>query len=121
MTERLKKFHWSPRPPEAYTVPHKDTKRPCGIGVIAGQNYAAFNLVWASSKADWSTFNGHVELCKEFTALKPLTQTKINNVLLFDYLTLFSQANFMRWLHSADGIPPKVKRELTNLLTEESV
>lgn len=118
---RLKKFYWSPEPPETYVIKHPDTGNFCGIGTIAHQNYGAFNLTWVSTDADWHTMTGQTQLCTEFAQIKPLTQHKVNGVCLIDYLCLYQPKGFVHWLNTEKGVPIHLKTELTKLLDKVEV
>lgn len=116
LLNRLNKFYWSDNPPETYTIPNPTTQEICGIGLIASQNYGAFNLTWASFKGNWKTFDGQTQLCVNFAKNKPITQHKVNGVMLIDYLCLYSQKDFINWMQKEPNFPMIVKMQIENLL-----
>lgn len=116
LLNRLTKFYWSDNPPESYVILNPTTKEHCGIGLIASQNYGAFNLTWASSTGDWRTFAGQTQLCVDFTRNKPITQHKVNGVMLLEYLCLYQQKEFINWMHKEVNFPVIIKVQIENLL-----
>lgn len=118
LLNRLTKFYWSENPPETYVIKNPTSGEHCGIGLIASQNYGAFNLTWVSSKGEdnWRTFAGQTTLCVDFTRNKPITQHKVNGVCLVDYLCLYSQKEFTNWMRIEKNFPTIVKLQLENLL-----
>lgn len=51
---KLCKFYWSEEPPENYVLSNG-----AGLGRIAKQDYAAFNLAWKFSNGALQTFDEH--------------------------------------------------------------
>jgi len=116
LLNKLGKFYWSDEVPETYTILNPTTGEKCGIGLIASQNYGAFNLTWAAFKGDWHTFAGQTTLCVEFSKNKPITQHKVGGVMLVDYLCLYSQSEFVNWMRVEKQFPVVVRMQIENLL-----
>lgn len=116
MLHRLSNFYWSPNHPSTYVVTRGPTKGLYGIGLIASQSYGAFNLTWATSKADWATVAGQAQICDEFQRHKPITERKIRGVYLLDYLTLYKPKAFLNFINTEPSVPETLRSELNHLL-----
>lgn len=90
---KLEKFYWSPRLPETYVLPGGQ-----GLGRIAGQNYAAFNLVWATHRLE--SEQDHLDAVKLFARLGTFTAQKVGDCELQDWITLQTPTEFAAWYTS---------------------
>lgn len=107
--QRLEHYYWSPRHPREYVVESLDGSKQ-GIGLIAHQDYGAFNLVWATVPLT-RLFHHRVALL-HFNEQASLNQQELEGAALGDWLTLLRPDEFKKWytLRRDQVSPPAVER-----------
>ena len=91
LTSKLGKYYWSLKPPECCVLPDGS-----GIGRIAYDNMAAFNLAWCFHKPrDAETHNSAITT---FVLLREPLLVKSGNISLEDAVMLLSPDAFKVWL-----------------------
>lgn len=92
---KLCKFYWSEEPPENYVL-----NNGAGLGRIAKQDYAAFNLAWKFSNGALQTFDEHKAAVVVFVAIQKsgiLDRPVEDGNQLRDLVTLNSASSFESW------------------------
>lgn len=95
LIKKLSKFYWTPLAPEHYTVTVSGKK--AGIGLVAWQDYAAFNYAWAANNFDLTTESGQVGILREWVLARSLTGTLVLGQELSWHLTSKSLPEFRVW------------------------
>lgn len=119
LIQKLSKFYWTPMPPEHYTITVLGKK--AGIGLVAWQDYAAFNYVWAANTLDLNTEAGQVIMVREWNLARSFTSVPILGQELSWYLTSKSLPEFRVWYKGnrhevALMLRPKLDRLIPNEL-----
>jgi len=91
--ESISKFYWSPHPPETYTFVHNG--KVSGIGKIAHNNYAAFNIAWALTNPSKNPAT-HVEAIKVFSYVGSRMAMEVEGAPLSDWATLLTHNKFIQ-------------------------
>lgn len=119
LMQRLMKFYWSPSHPATYTLPHPQTGKTVGIGLIAMRDPAAFNMTHAAISGDFSTVSQHQRAVELFVSYEKLEKVEVGEQSLSEWITLLSESEFRNWITNADNsklIPePILKRICTGL------
>lgn len=97
LIERLSIFYWSRYAPEKYVIKHPQTGKNAGLGVIARQNYAAFNLTVALMRGSISSITEQNNACNAFGAIKQALETCDKDERVSGYITLLSLDEFSEW------------------------
>lgn len=92
---KLSKFYWSPEHPGSYTI--KLAGQIAGIGLIAHQDYAAFNYAWAVHYKDLHSEAGHRAAIADWLAMRKFTDSKVLDSDLSWQLTRQNQESFKQW------------------------
>ncbi len=90
LCDRLSKFHWSPKPPEAYV-----TAQGKGLGSIAHSCYGSFNLIWTTHPLE--TREDHLKAISAFSLQRVHSTQIVKRVPLSDWLTLMNPQEFAHW------------------------
>ena len=110
MWDRLANYHWSPKHPSEYVLRTEDKVR--GIGLIAQNNYGAFNLAWASVEGRCGDLAEHTEIITRFSRYQTVTTHMLNDVPLSDWLCFLRPNGFRMLIQSTETIPVPLKQEL---------
>lgn len=97
LLERLSVFYWSRHEPEKYVIKHPQTGRNVGLGVIARQNYAAFNLTVAFMRGSINSITDQNNACNVFGAIKHSLEAWDKDEKISGYITLLSLDEFSEW------------------------
>ena len=120
LCEKLANYHWSPMHPSNYVIP-AGFRKVKGIGLIAKQDYGAFNLAWAASANKWKTEEDQGVLIQLFSMYQKHTHYLINNVPVGDWLCLLKPKGFSFLIEneaSRPDHPNKVPPDVAKLLME---
>lgn len=105
---KLSKWYWSPQLPNNYTLHNGN-----GIGKIAMNNPAAFNLTWAKYRGD---FGDHVEPVSYFARVGlRLAAIQVNKQTLDSYVTLMSYQEFHKFYSQ---IRPSLSNTVAEVIDE---
>lgn len=96
--EKLHKFYWSPRHPNDYVI--KLYGRTVGIGLTAGQDYAAFNYAWATTPLSLDTEAGQRAVTCAWVAGKQITGIRVGDTDLAWHMTRQGLLEFKTWYAS---------------------
>ncbi len=100
LCNRLRKFYWSDKHPSSYVICHPAIEnRVAGIGSIAHECYAAFNLAYALTGKNLHTLQGQRAMVDKFTQLQTdcrLTQI-VDGAELSDTILVLDQEAFGVW------------------------
>lgn len=102
-------FHWSPDKPGDYVI--RSNSEVSGIGVIAGRNYAAFNIAWAKGGSLAQTKTWHMSMVVSMVAAERFI--KPESSMYWDIVTR-TQPEFRKWYA---GISAKTRKEFPILET----
>lgn len=92
LLRNLTSFWWSTLHPDAYRF-NGNT----GIGVIAKEDYAAFNIAWALH-APLDTREAHVRAIPDFNRARIVLNEQVGtDLMLRDAVTLMSMPVFLNW------------------------
>lgn len=91
LVSKLSKFHWSVKPPEQCVLPDGS-----GIGRLAYENMAAFNLAWCYHKP--VNAEGHNLAIASFVLLKEPLKVRYGSLTLEDAVMLLSKPEFYMWV-----------------------
>ena len=95
LIQKLSKFYWTPMPPEHYTITVLGKK--AGIGLVAWQDYAAFNYAWAANTLDLNTEAGQVVMVREWALARSFTSVPVLGQELSWFFTSQSLPEFRVW------------------------
>lgn len=96
LCSNLSKYYWSPQPPATYVF--KEGTSVKGIGVIAHQNFAAFNLAWASTGGKWETVEAQKLLVSSFSDCRALTLYPMGGQTVGDWVCMLQPTDFLKQL-----------------------
>ena len=117
MCDRLANYHWSPKHPSEYVIKSPDGQTR-GIGIIAQNNYGAFNLAWAAVEGKCKTMEEHVEIITKFSGYQAVTTLTLNDVPISDWLCFLRPNAFHLLVDASKGLPANAKQELLRLATK---
>jgi hypothetical protein len=95
LIQKLSKFYWTPMPPEHYTITVLGKK--AGIGLVAWQDYAAFNYAWAANTLDLNTEAGQVVMLREWALARSFTSVPVLGQELSWFFTSQTLPEFRVW------------------------
>lgn len=84
---RVEHFHWSPMHPTKYVISDGQGGVK-GVGLVAHQDYAAFNLAWGMCSGRWKTDADQMNLITAFVGFQQYTSVRVAGEPLGDYLTV---------------------------------
>jgi hypothetical protein len=114
---KCSKFYWSPDHPSTYVLTNPQNKKPCGIGLVAHQDWAAFNLTWAANKGVWDTFAAQHSLVTGFQKYKEYTGLPMDKLELRDWVCMLTPEQLHTKLSTEEGITSMhVAEAMVNLL-----
>lgn len=115
---RLSAFHWSPEHPSTYTIQLHG--RRAGVGLIAHNDFAAFNYAWGMTKTCIQTETGQHQMIRNWTIGSTITATPVGDTDLAWHLTSMKQPEFCNWLlQNQSSLPIKVRMVVNQLLPNE--
>lgn len=88
--QRVGQFYWSPEHPSTYVLYNGR-----GLGRLAGQDFGAFNLVWAAMPLQ--SEQDHAEAIEAFAMQSTRNSQEVAGAELGDWLTLLSPLEFKSW------------------------
>ena len=97
LCEKLAHFYWSPMHPDTYLVKHPHTGADIGIGRIAHECYASFNLAYLTVGRNLSNINQHNLAIQNFIAAKRELAAEIEGHPLSSYVLVMSEREFQAW------------------------
>lgn len=98
MYEKLSRFYWSPQHPAAYTIEHPSNGRAAGLGLLAMQSPAAFNLAYIAVGGKLDTLDDHIHAVTLFTGYRNLVEEEVNKQPLSSWILLMSAREFKNWI-----------------------
>lgn len=93
--DKLHKFYWSPKHPNEYVI--KLYGKVAGIGLAAGEDYAAFNYAWAVTTQSLETEEGQRAATIAWVEGKTITGTKVGDTDLAWHMTRQGLPEFKKW------------------------
>lgn len=112
LLSNLTKFYWSPEPPEHYVIQHEGNT--VGLGAIAWQNYAAFNLAWGNA-LEWESLESQKNLVVQFSKYRNFTSYKMGEQTVGDWVCMLQPQAFIKQLHLTPTEVPSIARELLGI------
>jgi hypothetical protein len=100
LVRKLAKFHWSPKHPSAYVLPHPESGKPVGVGIIAMQCPGAFNLMYVAVNGELSTIEDHRKAIDVLVTCGRLSRVEVEKHPLSSWLTLFTEEEFKNWMQT---------------------
>lgn len=94
MIEQLSRYWWSPRHPSTYVVKGANGQ-PAGIGLLAYESPAAFNICWATQPL--ITFKDHKNAVITWSQLKHQLDVRVGSEFLDFAITSRTRAEFKAW------------------------
>lgn len=97
--EKLSIFWWSTRHPDKYLI-----SQTCGLGLIAKEDYAAFNIAWALH-SPLDTHEAHVRAIPDFNRARTVLNEAVGpDLMLRDLVTMKTLPEFLHWyaMHRRD-------------------
>jgi len=94
MVINLAKFYWSPLHPSMYVTTGLNGQ-PAGVGLIAHNNYAAFNVVWATHPL--VTYEDHRNGVMSWSQLNQQLDCKVGLMPLDFAITSKTREGFREW------------------------
>lgn len=116
LVTKLSKYYWSPLHPSNYTIKNLNNSKPCGIGLIAHTDYAAFNLAWTVCEGKWNTMAYQLRLVTEFERFKLTTPTLVAGFPLSEWFCLFKPTEALHWLNREGDVSDLLRKTLTPIL-----
>lgn len=115
LTHKLSLWYWSPEFPSTYKLNN------VGLGKIALSNPAAFNLTWAKHQTQLTTLDEHKEAVTYFSLVGRMLNVRVNDSVLGDYATLYTQVQFSSWYfkHVRKQLPNSHIQVLDQALNEK--
>lgn len=101
---KCSKFYWSPEHPSRYTLTNPHNNKPCGVGLVAHQDWAAFNLAWAANKGQWNTLADQHNLVTGFQKYKEYTGLPMDKLELRDWVCMLTPEQLHNKLATEEGI-----------------
>lgn len=116
LIKKLIKYHWSPDPPYTYTI--NIAGKTAGLGLIAMNCPAAFNIAWAASGGDLSTYAAQRGAVVVYSKASLLLNHNISrSISVEDLATLMSQKEFGSWLSKhEEELPEPLRTVLVNAM-----
>jgi hypothetical protein len=110
LLEKLSKPYWSSVHPSFYVLPSG-----AGLGKLAMQDCAAFNLVWATCKLN--TREDHVYAVNRFTEISAGLRQEVSGYSLSDHIMLRTPQEFAVWYSSHKGqVNPVARKPIEDAL-----
>lgn len=100
LVTKLAKFHWSPKHPSEYVLPHPESGKPVGVGIIAMQCPGAFNLMYVAVNGALSTYEDHQAAITMLVKCDKLAKIDVLKQPLSSWLTLFTEEEFKGWIQN---------------------
>lgn len=97
MINTLSRYWWSPRHPSTYIIKGANGQ-PAGIGLLAHESPAAFNVVWAIQPL--VTFSDHKNAVMIWSQLKQQLDVRIRSEFLDFAITSRTREGFKQWYKS---------------------
>lgn len=94
MITTLSRYWWSPRHPSTYTITGANGQ-PAGIGLLAHENPAAFNVCWATHPL--VTFNDHKNAIMVWSQLNRQLDVRVGHEYLDFSITSRTREEFREW------------------------
>lgn len=114
---KLSSYYWSPKHPTEYVFMSEN--RVVGAGLVAKENYAAFNLAWLKCYGKLQTQEDHMTFVRAFAQAKPLTELLVDGQLLSWIVTTKTQKEFMHWYMHAASIPNQLRSYMLSIVEYE--
>jgi hypothetical protein len=94
------KFYWSPMLPENCVHKNPESKKPAGIGLIAHENYAWFNLAINACGVPQSYEDQQVivEFWEKIKTDSALLEGRVGDYSVEEAATMLTQAEFNKWV-----------------------
>lgn len=92
---KLSRFYWSPKHPSEYVI--RLYGKIAGVGLIAHQDYAAFNYAWAATHLSLDTEAGQRAATFSFVAAQQITKLAVEDADLGWQMTRQSLPEFKLW------------------------
>ena len=108
---KLSKYYWSPDHPSHYVIDFPDGTQK-GLGLIANQNYGAFNLAWGAAQGRWQTKDDQIELVTAFSRYRLVTQHIMGQQTVGDWACMLQPADFIQQLYATPVAVPSITRDL---------
>jgi hypothetical protein len=97
---KLSKFWWSDRHPNDYLI--RDQEKVVGVGLLARQSYAAFNLAYAAIGKEPELKPAQLELVSIWPFSVQLTMVQCDGYTVGDKATLCTPLEFVEWYESSN-------------------
>lgn len=114
---KLSNYYWSPRHPSTYLIDVEG--RVAGAGLLAKDDYAAFNLAWLKRNGKLETQSDHFAFVRTFIDAKVFTSLTVGGMELSWALTSKTEPEFVQWYLQAHSIPADLKAFLSQSVEYE--
>ena len=111
---KLSNFYWSPEHPSHYVL-QLDNGREKGVGLIAYQNYGAFNLAWGSNQGRADTEDHHITLAIDFSKYRRYTAYKMGEQTVGDWACMLRPKEFLSQCLETPVENTVIKKELMDV------
>lgn len=112
---RLQHFWWTPKPPEEYLLPAQDGRK-LGVGLLAPQNYAAFNLAYMALNVPLDTETQQRTLVSIWPFAVTLSQVSAGEATVGELATLYRPQAFELWHSEAGPVGDERQQEFLKLV-----
>lgn len=111
----LPSVYWSEKHPTRYTVLSPESGRPVGIGLIAMECVAAFNLIW--NKFNWTEWSGQCSGVANFSTGRCALTIDLDGASLADTVMALGPKGFKKyWQTNRSRVPIQQRRVIDQLL-----
>lgn len=111
---KLSNFYWSPEHPSHYVL-QLENGREKGVGLIAFQNFAAFNLAWGSNQGRASTEDEHAALVTDFSKYRHYTKYLMGEQTVGEWVCMLKPKEFLAQCERTPVGTPVMHKELMNV------
>lgn len=94
LINKVSKFYWSPNHPSTYHFQHGEVR--AGLGLIAHNDYAAFNIAYASA-GNLDTLKAHLRATEVWAVFTKFTDQIVGEATLGEWITLYQPPEFAVW------------------------
>jgi hypothetical protein len=117
--EKLSNYYWSPEHPSSYVL-QLENGAERGIGLLAHQNYGAFNLSWGSNQGRCETDDDQTKLITGFSKYRVYAEMPMGKQKVGDWTCMLKPEAFLAQLAKTPVAKPVVQQELIQIAMRAS-
>jgi hypothetical protein len=112
--KKLSNYYWSPKHPSSYVLQLADGAEK-GIGLLAHQNYGAFNLSWGSNQGRWESDADQLRLITGFSKYRVYSEMLMGKQKVGDWTCMLKPEAFLVQVCKTPVEKPVVQQELIQI------